>query len=134
MKTGNDTGGQKSFDATSEQQQDGLILRITGELDANTAVAADDTLTAALAQPIRFLLIDCNGLRYVSSAGLGVFLSAFHTCQQTGIPFILFGLQPKIKNVFSILGLERVMQSVQTEQEALQLANASDSGTEGKQL
>ncbi|RIJ42432.1 STAS domain-containing protein [Pontibacter oryzae] len=120
MEAKNGSDQQRGFDATAEEHAQGVILRISGELDANTAIAADDSLNHAMAKPVRFLLIDCRSLRYVSSAGLGVFLSAFYACQQKEINMVFFGLQPKIKNVFSILGLERIMHCVDTEKEALQ--------------
>lgn len=119
MEASNNSDRQKSFSSVTEEHAQGVILRISGELDANTAVAADDNLNHVMGQPVRFLLIDCTALRYVSSAGLGVFLSAFYTCQQKKISMVFFGLQPKIKNVFSILGLERIMHCVETEKEAL---------------
>lgn len=101
-----------------------VAVRLAGELDANTAVCADDALQEAVANaPGKALLIDCSDLHYISSAGLGVILSSLHACNQHKIKVAFFGLQPKIKNVFAILGIEKIILSTETEAEAIKLLN-----------
>lgn len=94
------------------------VIRLAGELDANTAVAADDALTNAMKAAFEYLLIDCQELRYISSAGVGVLLSSLHACTERKIQIIFYGLQPNIKNVFTILGLEKIITQTATEEEA----------------
>lgn len=95
------------------------VLRLAGELDANTAVAADDALSEAIQLTYKHLLIDCQQLRYISSAGVGVLLSSLHACAERNVQIIFFGLQPKIKNVFAVLGLENIIKHTTTLEEAL---------------
>ncbi|MEJ8804042.1 STAS domain-containing protein [Pontibacter sp. H249] len=99
-----------------------VAVRLNGELDANTAVAADDALQEAITKaPDKPLLIDCTGLQYISSAGLGVILSSLHACNQNKTKLAFCGLQPKIKNVFTILGLEKIIQTAKNEEEAIKI-------------
>ncbi|GAB3199396.1 anti-anti-sigma factor [Pontibacter aydingkolensis] len=114
------------FIAEVDQLERVVAVRLTGELDANTAVSADDALQEAIANAIeKALLIDCTGLHYISSAGLGVILSSLHACKQNSTKVVFCGLQPKIKNVFAILGLEKIIVAAVNEEEAMKLLNGS---------
>ncbi|PRY10021.1 anti-sigma B factor antagonist/stage II sporulation protein AA (anti-sigma F factor antagonist) [Pontibacter ummariensis] len=115
----------QEFNAAIEVTEEVVVIRLEGELDAHTAVTADDSLTQAAESASKQLLIDCTQLHYVSSTGLGVLLSTFHFCQSKGIRMVLFGMQPKIKNVLSILGMERIWHQTTTEAEAMQVGPAS---------
>lgn len=117
--------GAQDFLVKVEQLDKVAVIRFTGELDANTAVAADDALSNAITAAFDYLLIDCQQLRYISSAGVGVLLSSLHACAESKIQIIFYGLQPKIKNVFTILGLEKIITQATTEEEALQYTTSS---------
>ncbi len=101
------------------------VIRLAGELDANTAVAADDGLSKAVMAAFKYLLIDRQELRYISSAGVGVLLSSLHACTEKKVQIIFYGLQPKIKNVFAILGLDKIITETATREEALQCTASS---------
>ena len=112
------------FTAEVNQVENIVTVRLSGELDANTAVSADDALQEAIAgAPSKALLIDCTDLHYISSAGLGVILSSLHACKQSNIQVVFCGLQPKIINVFSILGIQKIIDTVPTKADAIKLLN-----------
>ncbi|MFD2515137.1 STAS domain-containing protein [Pontibacter locisalis] len=115
----------KKFEADVEKDRDLSIVRLSGELDANTAVSADDALQSAITKDCKGLVIDCSELEYISSAGLGVVLATMHACNHNSIKLAFFGLQPKIMNVFSILGVEKIVSIASTEEEACKLVGGS---------
>lgn len=101
-------------------QQDAVsILILKGELDASNAVQVDTEIIEIIKRKPRQLLIDGNELSYISSAGLGVFLSHLQTFQNLGINLAFYGLNQKIKNVFNILGLHNLVPILETQEEAL---------------
>ncbi len=55
------------------EQGDTIILKLKGRLDTMTA-SSMETLVKDLNEPIAKLVIDCDDLDYISSAGLRVFL------------------------------------------------------------
>ena len=69
------------------------------------------------------ILIDCAGLNYISSAGLGVFMSYIEDVNTKNIKMALYGLNDKVKNVFEILGLDQLLTIVNTKKEALSRIN-----------
>lgn len=88
------------------------ILKLTGELDASNAVQVDAELIFLLKKAPKQVWIDGQDLAYVSSAGLGVFLSHLPTFKDKKINLVFFNLNAKIRNVFNILGLDELLQIV----------------------
>ncbi|GAB3527919.1 hypothetical protein GCM10027443_04980 [Pontibacter brevis] len=129
MKKTAEEYGAQPFHVKVEQLNKVAVIQLAGELDANTAVAADDALSNTVQASFEYLLVDCQELHYISSAGVGVLLSSLHACTEKKIKIIFCGLQPKIKNVFSILGLEKIITQADTLEEALQDTTPSDRPT-----
>ncbi len=109
----------RGFTADISDIEGGVIIHLTGELDAGSSVVADHAIEESIAAGIKTLLIDCTELSYISSAGLGVLLSAYQACRRDNISFILYALNPKIQNVFEIVGLHNVMTITGTREEAI---------------
>lgn len=104
---------------TQEPAADTLTLRLQGELDASSAVGLDDVMSADEMTRFRRVLIDCTNLDYISSAGLGVFISNLQRFQDANTSMVFFGMQEKVYNVFEILGLDALMTIVDTQDAAL---------------
>ena len=102
----------------------GMVVSLQGELDAYSAVVASNVLESAAESGMACLLIDCSQLSYISSAGIGVILSVYHLCLLKQTSLTLFGMQPKIKNVFEVLGMDKVLHVAVTKEEAMALAAA----------
>ena len=57
-------------------QEEGIdILAIIGEIDASSSIELDLAIAKSVGEGFRKILIDCSSLEYISSAGLGVFMS-----------------------------------------------------------
>ncbi len=102
-----------------EPVTDTLTIRLHGELDASSAVGLDDVLSADELTQFRRVLIDCTYLDYISSAGLGVFISNLQRFQDANTSLVFFAMQDKVYNVFEILGLDALMTIVDTQDAAL---------------
>jgi len=97
---------------------DTLTITLDGELDASSAVLLDNELNKPELLQYRKVLIDCQRLSYISSAGLGVFISHLQRLQDANVKLVFFNMQEKVFNVFEILGLDSLMNIAKTEQEA----------------
>lgn len=96
---------------------DKSIITIEGEIDASSSIELDEALSAAMDESSK-VLVDCSQLSYISSAGLGVFMSYIQETQQNEIQFVLFGMQEKVKSVFGILGLDQIINIKETKTKA----------------
>jgi anti-sigma B factor antagonist len=94
---------------------------IAGEIDASSSIHLDNAIVDALEQRSTKIIVDCTQLDYISSAGLGVFMSYIEDFDQNNIKLAIYGLSPKVKNVFEILGLDQLLKLVEKEEEAIQI-------------
>ena len=105
------------------KENDFTILNINGDVDASSSIQLDESLGAIVSNGDPKILIDCGGLNYISSAGLGVFMSYIEDVKTKNIKMVLFGLNDKVMNVFEILGLDQLLTIVNTKKEALSRIN-----------
>ena len=105
------------------KENDVTTLNVNGEVDASSSIQLDESLGAVVSNGDPIILIDCSGLNYISSAGLGVFMSYIEDVNTKNIKMALFGLNEKVRNVFDILGLDQLLTIVDTKKEALSKIN-----------
>jgi len=79
----------------------GGVVGLTGRMDAAESERTLRTL-APLPGP---LVLDCTGLEYISSAGLGVIVQLYRRLVTNGQTLTIVGVQPRIRNVFMYAGL-----------------------------
>jgi anti-sigma B factor antagonist len=103
---------------TQQSTDNTLTLALDGELDASSAVLLDTELANPDVLKYQKVLIDCQRLNYISSAGLGVFISHLQQFQDAGVKLVFFNMQEKVHNVFEILGLDALMTIVPSAAEA----------------
>ena len=99
------------------------LLNINGDLNASSSIQLDESLGAVVDNGAPKILIDCGGLNYISSAGLGVFMSYIEDINNKNLKMALFGMNDKVMNVFEILGLDQLLTIVKSKKEALVLIN-----------
>ncbi|MDB5262855.1 MAG: hypothetical protein JWQ14_2136 [Adhaeribacter sp.] len=93
----------------SEQTPGSVVIIIQGDIDATTSVQVDAELNQIYQQPLKNLWVDCCEVRYISSAGVGVFISHLQKLERNKINLTLYGLKPKLKSVFTVLGLDHFL-------------------------
>jgi anti-sigma B factor antagonist len=102
------------------------ILELHGELDAHTAAELEAAIQRSKDEGRFNLLVEGSDLRYISSAGLGVFMAYIEDMRENGGDIKIAGLQPKVFNVFDLLGFPVLFDIVDTEEEALALFESGD--------
>ena len=91
------------------QEEGADIVSIVGEIDASSSIELDLAIAKSVGEGFTRILIDCNGLEYISSAGLGVFMSYIEEFKEKNIKMVLFGMSRKVANTFEILGLNQLL-------------------------
>ena len=100
-------------------QEDGAdVLAIVGEIDASSSIDLDLAIAKSLSEGFSKVLIDCSSLEYISSAGLGVFMSYIEEFREKNYTMVIFGLKEKVANTFNILGLDELLTIVPTKADA----------------
>ncbi|MEQ8925083.1 MAG: STAS domain-containing protein [Fulvivirga sp.] len=94
------------------------LINIIGEVDASSSIELDNAMDEAVKSGHKSFLVDCSSLEYISSAGLGVFMSYIEEFKKNDITIVFYGLNEKVANVFEILGLDQLLIIRKTKEEA----------------
>jgi anti-sigma B factor antagonist len=95
------------------------VLDIEGELDAHTASELEAAFEACRKEDRHRIIVNAADLEYISSAGLGVFMAYVEEVREEGGDIKIAALQPKVYNVFDLLGFPMLFDIEETEDEAL---------------
>src|SRR5690349_8303634 len=105
-------------------QEDGAdVIALIGEIDASSSIELDLAIAKSVGEGFSKILVDCSALEYISSAGLGVFMSYIEEFKDKGIKMVLFGMNEKVANTFDILGLNELLHISKDKVQAKQLIN-----------
>jgi hypothetical protein len=72
------------------------------------------------------LIFQCNGLNYVSSTGIGSFTAFLKTVKPQGGDVVLIEIQPKVYEVFQLLGFSQFFNIKGNLKEAIQFFETKD--------
>jgi len=94
------------------------VLDLKGELDAHTASELEAALQKCQKDGQYKIIVNGALLQYISSAGLGVFMAYIEEIREHGGDIKIAALQPRVYNVFDLLGFPMLFDIVETEDEA----------------
>jgi anti-anti-sigma factor len=80
---------------------DGTI-QLTGRLDSNQVEKTREVFEKVASTTT----VDFSGLRYISSAGLGLLLATQKRLTENGHRIVITGMTPHIRDIFSIAGFD----------------------------
>lgn len=103
---------------TTAKENDIYLIQVNGEVDASSSIQLDDSFKAALANHKK-IMVDLSGLEYISSAGLGVFVSHLEEIKSQEVQLVLFGLSESVQQIFELLGLPALLDIVNNKEEAI---------------
>jgi anti-sigma B factor antagonist len=95
-----------SFSISSANEEDFAVIRLDGAVDAHTAPQFEDAVQKVIDDGQKKIVVDCEKLTYISSAGLGVFMGFVEEVREEGGDIKICGLSEKVKQPFEILGFE----------------------------
>ena len=84
-------------------QETTVTIKLAGSLDTATAPELEHQLGPVLAGPVKDVVFDLAGLKFISSAGLRVFSSTRKILKERGGQASFIHLQPQIQEVFEIM-------------------------------
>ena len=105
-------------------QEDGAdVIILIGEIDASSSIELDLAIAKSVGEGYSKILIDCSALEYISSAGLGVFMSYIEEFKDRNVSMVLFGMNDKVAHTFTILGLNELLKIGKDKVEAKEMAS-----------
>jgi anti-sigma B factor antagonist len=108
------------FNLIRFEQEGIVVLGLEGYLDAHTAPQFERAIETEFSAGHTKLIADCAKLDYISSAGLGVFMSFIEDIRTAGGDIKLCAIVPKVYQVFDVLGFPELFDIVDTVPSAIQ--------------
>lgn len=96
----------KSFSVERTVSDELSVLSLEGFLDAHTAPQFEKAIEDEIAGGRLRMIVDCEKLSYISSAGLGVFMGFIEEIREQQGDIKICGLTPKVRQVFELLGFD----------------------------
>ncbi len=81
-----------------------IILSLNGVLDAHTTGKLEEVFEKLISEHKYKFVVDFSNLRYISSAGLGVFMAYVETMRENGGDIKFAAMKENVYNVFDLLG------------------------------
>src|SRR5262245_29707174 len=110
---------EEAMDIEVTTKLQAVIVAVRGRLDTTSAPLFEQHLADIIAQGATYVVVQCSGLVYISSAGLrSVLLSGKKLQAQQG-RLVFVALQDAVKEVFEISGFSSIFQTFASEEAAL---------------
>lgn len=100
-------------------KQDITCFYLIGQLDAHSAPSLEQKIEDEINKSNYMLLFNLSNLNYISSAGLGVFMSFIQDLREKSGDIKFAELNEKVKNVMDLLGFNHIYDITKTEKEAI---------------
>ncbi|MEM6634092.1 MAG: STAS domain-containing protein [Bacteroidota bacterium] len=92
-----------------------------GDLDASSSVYLDEVIRSLIDEGTFNVHVDFGETRYISSAGMGVFISYIEEIQQNQGKMVLSNMTESVKDSFELLGLHQLITIVAGKEEVEKL-------------
>ncbi len=107
------------MDVTVDEVGDVRVVRIAGNLDTQTSPVAQEQLTQLLDDGATKILVDFEGLNYISSSGLRVLLVAVNRLEGTSGQVRVCNPNTIVREVFDTSGFSEIISVYRSQAEAL---------------
>ncbi|TET46978.1 anti-sigma factor antagonist [Candidatus Aerophobetes bacterium] len=105
----------------SRKEEKGIhIFSLDGRFDAHSAGDVEKELNLTISKGARKLLLDMDGVEYISSAGLRVLLAVAKKLKKEEGEIKICCLKPYVKEVFDIAGFTQIFKIYDTTEKAIQ--------------
>ena len=101
---------------------DVTVLRLQGELDAETAAELQATLASLLDRPVPRIVVDLSDLKFCDSMGLSAFITSKNVISERGGWLSFAGANPFLDSLMQTVGLSRYFAMFPDVEEAIAAA------------
>ena len=105
---------------TVKEINDIVVIELIGTLDTNTSPEAEDEILISLGKGAKKMVLDLENTRYVSSAGLRIFLATAKRIMANSGSVILCNPNVIVKEILDVSGFSTIINVKATLDDALE--------------
>jgi anti-sigma B factor antagonist len=109
-----------NFNASVRDLGKSNIIDLSGDLDAHTAAQLERAIQELIEKKRTNIIVNFSKLNYISSAGLGVFMSFIDDVRSKGGDIKFSNMPEKIFQVFDLLGFPLLYEIYDDERKAVE--------------
>ena len=103
----------------TDNRQSISVVKVKGRVDSETAPELDDVLTKLLQESRNQIVLNLQGVDYISSAGLRAIVRAYQGAKKLGGDVRLASISTPVEVILRTVGMMQMLQMYPTEQEAV---------------
>ena len=111
--------GETAMEIAERTEGAAVVVSLNGRLDGVTGPDLEASIAAIVERGDVRVVLDCEGMEYVSSAGLRVLLIGARKCQQGGGKLALASLKPECRSVLEMSGFLSIIDCHESSEAAL---------------
>ncbi len=108
-----------AVDVTTERKDGVLSVGVKGRIDGSTVFAFQEAIESAVEDGDRAVIVDCERLEYLGSAGLRTVLVIAKSLSNRDTRFALYSLRDQVRVVFETSGFDTIIAIHASRDEAL---------------
>ena len=97
------------MDVTTERKDGVLSVRVEGRIDGSTVFAFQEAIETAIQDGDRAVVVDCESLSYIGSAGLRTVLNIAKSVSNRDARFALCSLPDHVREIFGQSGFDTII-------------------------
>lgn len=107
------------FNLNIRTQDEVNIIDLKGYLDAHTAPKLEEAIANLIQNNKYKIIVNFSDLKYISSAGLGVFMAFIENVRNNGGDIKFSSMNEKIYNIFDLIGFPLIYEFYNSDEEAI---------------
>lgn len=107
------------MEVTRRDVDDAVILDVDGDVDVRSSPTLRKELLALTDEKKARILVNLSGVPYIDSSGIATLVECMQRVRPFNGVFRIFGVNPRIKDVFTMAKLNRIFSMCESEKEAL---------------
>ncbi|MBX3008692.1 MAG: STAS domain-containing protein [Melioribacteraceae bacterium] len=108
------------FNANLRDHGSVSVIDLKGYLDAHTAPDLENVFNSLINKKQFQVVVNFNELKYISSAGLGVFMAYVETMRENSGDIKFSNMKDNVFNIFDLLGFPMLYEFYKDETDAVQ--------------
>ena len=98
---------------------DVVVLKLGGVIDSGTSQFLEDKFNELVSRDLVRIVVDLREVRYISSAGWGIFVGEIKGIRKRGGDIKLAAMHPDVREVFELLEFNNLLEPFNSREEAL---------------
>jgi anti-sigma B factor antagonist len=103
----------------TDNTQSVSVMKVKGRVDSETAPELDEALTKLLQEDRNQIVLNLEGVDYMSSAGLRAVVKAYQGAKKSGGDLRLASVSTPVEVILRTVGMMQMLQMYPSDQEAM---------------